>query len=406
MTIRIEPTDVAVEDALEGRPHTVWISSELTLAGFGQRLRLDPGVGPGRFERARWMFAQWVADQGPILSDGPGPGGPYAFASFTFDEESSPSVVLVPEVVFAYAGGKSWLVRHGPADKARELPKWGETAPGHPGPHRDRPRFAGSSLPDHLWLEAVARAIKEIEADKLEKVVLARDHALWSKEPFDLHRVLNKLHLAFPECMVYLVDGLVGASPELLIRRIGNAVESLALAGSARRDPDPRADRQLGEELLVSHKDLHEHALASASVGRVLGEVCSSLDRPPRPGLIKLANVQHLATRFAGVMAEPHHVLDLVARLHPTAAVGGTPTSAAVDMIRSLEGMDRGRYAGPVGIFDSAGDGEFAIALRCAEVSGARARLFAGAGLVDGSVPEDELEETRIKLRAMLSALE
>ncbi len=236
--------------------------------------------------------------------------------------------------------------------------------------------------------------------------MLARDHALWSKEPFDLHRVLSKLHRAFPECMVYLVDGLVGASPELLILRIGNAVNSLALAGSARRDPDPRADEQLGEELLVSHKDLHEHALASASVGRVLGEVCSSLDRPPRPGLLKLANVQHLATRFTGVMAEPHHVLDLVARLHPTAAVGGTPTPAAVDLIRSLEGMDRGRYAGPVGIFDPGGDGEFAIALRCAEVSGARARLFAGAGLVNGSVPEDELEETRIKLQAMLSALE
>ncbi|MEX0667831.1 MAG: chorismate-binding protein, partial [Acidimicrobiia bacterium] len=151
---------------------------------------------------------------------------------------------------------------------------------------------------------------------------------------------------------------------------------------------------------------LREHALASASVGRVLGEVCTSLERPAQPGLLKLANVQHLATPFAGVMAEPHHVLDLVGRLHPTAAVGGTPTADAVAMIRSLEGMDRGRYAGPVGVFDPTGDGEFAIALRCAEISGARARLFAGAGLVRGSVPEDELEETRIKLQAMLSALE
>ena len=405
MTIRIEPTDITIEGALERRPHTVWISPELTLAGFGQRLRLDPGVGPGRFERARWMLARWMADQGPIESDGPEGAGPYAFASFTFDEEASPSVVVVPAVVFASAGGSSWLVRHGLAP-LWDNPEWDETSPAHPGAQPDRPRFAGSSLPDHLWLEAVARAIKEIESGKLEKVVLARDHALWSKEPFDLHRVLNKLRLGFPECMVYLVDGLVGASPELLIRRIGNEIKSLALAGSARRDPDAGEDRRLGSELLVSQKDLHEHALASASVGRVLGEVCSSLDRPARPGLLKLANVQHLATRFAGVMAEPHHVLDLVARLHPTAAVGGTPTTAAVDMIRFLEGMDRGRYAGPVGVFDSAGDGEFAIALRCAEISGARARLFAGAGLVNGSVPEDELEETRIKLQAMLSALE
>jgi menaquinone-specific isochorismate synthase len=401
MTIRIEPTEITIEGALARRPHTVWISPELTLAGFGQRLRLDPGVGPGRFERARWMFAEWAADRAPVQSDESAPGGPYAFASFTFDEESSPSVVVVPEVVFASRGASSWLIRHGPQSQM-----WGEAAPASKGLQPDRPRFAGSSLPDHLWLEAVARAIKEIETGKLEKVVLARDHALWSKEPFELHRVLSKLHRGFPECLVYLVDGLVGASPELLIRRIGNAVTSLALAGSARRDPDPVADERLGSELLASQKDLHEHALASASVGRALGEVCTSLDRPAKPGLLKLANVQHLATPFSGVMAEPHHVLDLVGRLHPTAAVGGTPTVAAVDMIRSLEGMDRGRYAGPVGIFDSSGDGEFAIALRCAEVSGARARLFAGAGLVSGSVPEDELEETRIKLQAMLSALE
>jgi menaquinone-specific isochorismate synthase len=387
VTIRIDPTAVTIEGALGRRPHTVWISPELTLAGFGQRLRLDPGAGPLRYERARWMFAQWMADQCPIRSDGPGGSGPYGFASFTFDEESSQSVVVVPEIVFASAGGSAWLIRHGPPDQGNS--KWDEVSPTHVEAQPDRPRFAGSSLPDHLWLEAVARAIKEIESGKLEKVVLARDHALWSKEPFDLHRVLNKLRLGFPECMVYLVDGLVGASPELLIRRTGNAVDSLALAGSARRDPDPAADERLGTELLASPKDLHEHALASASVG-----------------LLKLANVQHLATRFAGVMAEPHHILDLAARLHPTAAVGGTPTGAAVDMIRSLEGMDRGRYAGPVGVFDSAGDGEFAIALRCAEVSGARARLFAGAGLVSGSVPEDELEETRIKLQAMLSALE
>ncbi len=270
----------------------------------------------------------------------------------------------------------------------------------------DRPRFAGSSLPDHLWLEAVAAAIKEIEGGRLEKVVLARDHALWSKEPFVLHRVLNKLHERFPDCMVYLVDGLVGASPELLIRRRGDSVAALALAGSARRDSDPAVDDQLGSELLASSKDLNEHALASQSVERVLGRVCRSLERPEGPGLLKLANVQHLATPFAGILAGSYHVLDLVGMLHPTAAVGGTPTVDALEMIRSIEGMERGRYAGPVGIFDPAGDGEFAIALRCAEISGARARLFAGAGLVRGSVPEDELQETRIKLQAMLSALE
>jgi menaquinone-specific isochorismate synthase len=138
----------------------------------------------------------------------------------------------------------------------------------------------------------------------------------------------------------------------------------------------------------------------------VLGEICRHLQRPATPELLRLANVQHLATRFTGTLDQPRHVLDLVAALHPTAAVGGTPTEAALALIRRLEKMDRARYAGPVGYFDGNGDGEFAIALRCAELSGARARLFAGSGLVDGSIPEDELEETRLKLRAMLSALE
>jgi menaquinone-specific isochorismate synthase len=397
VTIRIESTDLTIEAVLERRPHTVWISPEMTLAGFGARLRLDPGVGPGRFERARLMFAEWVAGEGYRPAD----IGPFGFASFTFDEQVAGSIIVIPEVVVASDRKSSWLIRHGSEDN-----EWSDAPLGTTAVKADRPRFAGSSLPDHLWLEAVAAAIKRIEEGQLQKVVLARDHALWSKEPFVLHRVLNKLHERFPDCMVYLVDGLVGASPELLIRRRGESVTSLALAGSARRDPDPVVDDQLGSELLASSKDLHEHALASESVERVLERVCQSVQRPNRPRLLKLANVQHLATPFAGNLTESHDVLDLIGMLHPTAAVGGTPTVNAIEMIRALEGMERGRYAGPVGIFDPAGDGEFAIALRCAEISGARARLFAGAGLVQGSVPEDELEETRIKLQAMLSALE
>jgi menaquinone-specific isochorismate synthase len=399
MTITIESTDLTIEAALERRPHTVWISPETTLAGFGARLRLDPGVGPGRFERARSMFAEWVAGEG--TRGDPEIGRLYAFASFTFDENVAGSIIELPELVVASDRRSTWLIRRGEVGS-----EWGDTPIGTADMKPDRPRFAGSSLPDHLWLEAVAAAIKEIEGGRLEKVVLARDHALWSKEPFALHRVLNKLHERFPDCMVYLVDGLVGASPELLIRRRGDSVAALALAGSARRDPDPALDDQLGSELLASSKDLNEHALASQSVERVLRRVCRSLERPAGPGLLKLANVQHLATPFAGILAGSQHVLDLVGLLHPTAAVGGTPTVDALDMIRAIEGMERGRYAGPVGIFDPAGDGEFAIALRCAEISGARARLFAGAGLVRGSVPEDELQETRIKLQAMLSALE
>jgi menaquinone-specific isochorismate synthase len=372
----------------------VWISPQIELYGFGVAARFDPGVGPGRYDTARQLVSDWW-DQRVVAEGRP---GPFAFASFTFDPEVAGSLVLVPESVLARVGTDSWLVLTGePPDL---------NAPTTPDSQTDRARFAGSSLPDHLWMEAVVEALDAIAAGLVEKVVLARDHALWSKEPFEPRRILRRLHQRFPECFTFLVEGLVGASPELLVGVAGLEVSSQVLAGSSRRGDDQVEDEILGKELQASVKNQLEHALAAASVGRVLGQVCRHLDRPATPELLRLANVQHLATRFNGTLDQPRHVLDLVAALHPTAAVGGTPTDAAVGLIRRLEKMDRARYAGPVGYFDASGDGEFAIALRCAELSGARARLFAGSGLVNGSVPEDELEETRLKLRAMLSALE
>ncbi len=393
--IRIRPIDNGPAEPLRYRPSTVWISPIIELYGFGTAARFDPGVGPDRYLRARHQVEHWWEEQ--ALS---GTGlGPFAFASFTFDQDESGSVVLIPEAVLARTRLQSWMVAVGPEPDL--------TGPGAgPDSEGDRPRFAGSSLPDHLWLEAVAKALDSIDTGLVEKVVLARDHALWSKQPFDPQRTVTRLHQRFPECFTFLVEGLVGASPELLVHLDGLDVSSQVLAGSARRGDDPNEDDLLGKELQTSAKNQHEHALAAASVGRVLGEMCRRIDRPATPDLLRLANVQHLATRFSGTLDQPRHVLDLVGALHPTAAVGGTPTAAAVDLIRRLEKMDRGRYAGPVGYFDAAGDGEFAIALRCAELAGARARLFAGSGLVTGSVPEEELEETRLKLRAMLSALE
>jgi menaquinone-specific isochorismate synthase len=397
--VTIRKLDLAQEpgDVLEKKPVLVWMSPTISLTGFGSVHRMDPGVGSGRFERARQLFDDWTKEESADSDE----QRPFAFASFTFDENSTGSVVLVPEVVVASSRGRSWVVLRDGADT-----EFLQSIPADHVHRTDRPRFAGSSLPDHLWLEAVARILLDVESGAVEKVVLARDHALWSKEPFDPYVVLAHLRTRFPECFLFLTDGLVGASPELLIARDGLKVTSQALAGSIGRSDDSDEDDLLGKELQASDKDQREHAAAAASVGRVLEELCRTLIRSETPALLKLANVQHLATRFEGVLDEPHHVLDLVGRLHPTAAVGGTPTGAALQLITRYEGMDRGRYAGPVGYFDAVGDGEFAIALRCAELAGARARLFAGAGLVRGSVPEDELEETRLKLRAMLSALE
>ena len=393
--VRTRRVDSPAVDPLHNRPDLVWMSPDRSVFGWGEALRFAPGFGPERFTRAEEGFALWAGE-----CELDGPLSPVAFASFTFDDRSPGSVLVVPRVALVHGPDGWYSIEVGGAQLADALHR----------PERsvapDRPRYAGASIPDVQWLEAVAETIELIEAGTAEKVVLARDYALWSKTPFDPIRLLTRLEERFPDCHVFRVDGLVGASPELLIRRDGRAVSSQALAGSAARSEDPSEDERLGKELLSSDKDLREHASAAASVGRVLGELCDRLTREATPSLFRLANVQHLATRFEGRLGEPLSAMAVAGRLHPTAAVGGTPTPTAIDVIRRLERMDRGRYAGPVGVVNSEGDGEFAIALRCAEISGARARLFAGAGIVAGSLPESELEETRIKLLAMQSAFE
>lgn len=385
-------------DLLGDRPDLAWMSPQTSVFGWGEALRLGAGFGPGRFERAEQAFSDWCTLAETHFEDVD--AGPVAFSSFTFDDRSAGSVLVIPEFTVVRRGDRWHSIS---VDGAMRDSVASRTEPLGTA---DRPRYAGASIPDVQWLESVAAAIDIISAGGVEKVVLARDYALWSKTPFDPIRLLRRLETRFPDCFVFRVDGLVGASPELLVRRNGREVASQTLAGSAARSEDPIEDERLGKELLNSDKDLREHASAAASVGRVLGELCERLEREAEPSLLQLANVQHLATRFEGRLTHSMSALAVAARLHPTAAVGGTPTGTAIDLIRRLEHMDRGRYAGPVGWMDAKGDGEFAIALRCAELSGARARLFAGAGIVDGSLPEAELEETRIKLLAMQSAFD
>jgi menaquinone-specific isochorismate synthase len=265
-------------------------------------------------------------------------------------------------------------------------------------------RYAGASAAEIAWLDAVDRAVRRIRAGDVEKVVLARDRLVYSDEPFDLGALVTRLRERFPDCYTFRVAGLVGASPELLIRRSGDRLGSLVLAGTARRGAGDADDQRIGDDLLASAKDLAEHRPAVASVRATLEPLTARLDVEDTPHLLRLANVQHLATSVTGTLLSPVDALALAERLHPTAAVGGTPTARALELIAELETIDRGRYAGPVGWVDAAGDGELAIALRCAQIDGARGRLFAGAGIVGDSLPESELEETRLKLRAMQSA--
>ncbi len=255
----------------------------------------------------------------------------------------------------------------------------------------------------------MADAVAAIRTGSLRKVVLARDVFATAAEPIDTRVVLRRLAGRYPDCFTFACDGLVGATPELLVRRAGREVSALVLGGTAPRGGDPAGDEVLGAELLASAKNTEEHAYAVASIRDGLGPLCDTLEVEPRPSLVRLPNLQHLGTHIRGTLTgngTPKSVLALAAAVHPPAAVCGTPTAAALELIRELEHMDRERYAGPVGWVDAEGNGEWGIALRCAQLSGRTARLFAGCGIVAGSDPAAELAETLVKLQPMRDALE
>jgi menaquinone-specific isochorismate synthase len=375
----------------------LWIGPDTELAGWHLE-HVDVGRGPGRFARASDALQAFFDDLDVNDEVGVSGTGPLAFASFTFDDASGGSVLTVPRVVVGRRRSTAWLTTIGDG----EVPE----IPNAPDLRVPKIRYAGTSVGEIEWLEAVEAAIDAIRSGALQKVVLARDVQVWAEEPLDVRALTARLTRRFPKCYTFVNDGLVGATPELLARRTGTTIESLVLAGSARRSRDDAEDEAVGKELLESLKDTHEHRLALDSVVERLGAICSDLHVDSEPWLLKLANVQHLATSISGTLDHDRAVLEIVGLLHPTASVCGTPAQAALDVIRTLEKVDRGRYAGPVGWTDAHGNGEFGLALRCADVRGTRARLWAGNGIVDASIPEAELEETRLKLRAMQSALE
>ncbi len=393
-----EPMDLAA--CLADPNGYLWARGDIGLVGWGEAARIEVGSGANRFEDAAEALSA-VFSSFDIEDEVQAPGtGPIAFGSFTFDDASPGSVLVVPEVVIGRDGAQSWMTVVGPQRPTPVEPALVSAAP------HEKIRYAGSSIAEVAWIEAVAAAVAHIGSGDLEKVVLARDLLVWSKAPLDARILVRRLATAFPECYTFSCEGLVGATPDLLVRRAHDQVSSLVLAGSERRGSTPEEDASLGAGLLSSSKERHEHGIAVESVRSRLEPLCRSLEIDPEPWLLRLANVQHLATSVTGELVTSQSSLQIAGLMHPTAAVCGTPTEAARRQIAGLEGMDRGRYAAPVGWVDSRGDGEWGIALRCAELNGDRARLFAGAGIVNGSVPEKELEETRLKLRAMQNALE
>jgi len=270
------------------------------------------------------------------------------------------------------------------------------------------PRIAAAAPPEH-YEAAVARAVERIRAGDLDKVVLAREVRVHARDDHDPAALFAGVRAAFPSCYCFLVGtpelAFTGASPELLVRREGARVQTVAMAGTTRRSADPAVDRHLGEQLLRSSKNREEQAIVTRRIERRLEPVSVWVAAAEEPALVRVQNVQHLATAVRAQLAEPRPVLELAGLLHPTPAVGGEPWERAKGLIPALEGLDRGWYAGPVGWTDFAEDGELCVALRCALLRGSVAHLYAGDGIVRDSVPSEELAETEAKLGALLPLL-
>ena len=380
-----------------------WVRQAAGLAGWGEAARVTLPAGADRFTAAeKWL--REVADSADVDDAVRRRGsGLVAFGAFTFDDVSDGSVLIVPRAILGRDGtGNAWLTTIAPEGE----PAW------TPGPHQPPVapgdlRWHDGSLSAPEWEQAVGEAVRRItHSDDLRKVVLARDVHAAADVPIDPRVLLRWLAARYPGCFTFACDGLVGATPELLIRRDSWEVSSLVLAGTTPRGATQAEDSDLARALLGSAKENEEHEYAAASLRDTLTPLCAAMYVTQRPELIRLPNVQHLGTRVRGTLAITRSALALVAAVHPTAAVGGTPTDAAVEVIRELESMDRERYAGPVGWVDADGNGEWGIALRCAQLDGHRARLFAGCGIVAGSDPTAELAETESKFRPMRNALE
>ena len=378
-----------------------WVRNGEGMVGWGIAASLEVS-GAERFSRAQRWWSRFCS-QAAIDDTVSMPGtGPVAFASFAFDPEPGRSIIIVPRVLIGRRKGQSWITVIGSdGDPRHELRA--TSVPQSPV----NVQWTDGSQSSDEWKRSVEEAIARINHNELDKVVLARDVYGKAEGSIDSRSVLSALASAYPSCWTFNVSGLIGATPELLVRRTGDLVTSRVLAGTVRSQGDETADANLAQALLASGKDLAEHEYAVRSVARALAAHCTDLDVPERPHVLQLANVQHLATDVTGRLADDVPVLALAALLHPTAAVCGTPTERALATIRELEGMDRGRYAGPVGWIDAQGDGEFGIALRCAEIDqeAGTIRAFAGCGIVAGSDSTQELAESNAKLVPIREAL-
>ena len=381
---------------------TTWIRSGDGLMGFGEYKKIEL-TGEDRFEKAKsWWQIQ--LSEFKIQNNVHGSGtGPILFGSFSFDPNEK-SILVIPKIILGKKAGKSWVTWIGDNTQpnfstlSKSLPS-GEIT------------WSNGALSESQWKDQVSFAVDSIKQNKLEKVVLARDQVAASTVAINTRGLLQRLEIEYPSTWLFLVDGLIGATPELLVRLSKSLVTSRVLAGTIRKTGNEDRDLALAASLAKSSKDLEEHEYAVRSVADALAPFCSSTNVPESPFVLHLSNVMHLATDVTGVLndsAKQADIFTLIQQLHPSAAVCGTPTNAAKKFIIDFEKMNRERYAGPVGWIDANGDGEIAIALRCGQLSrdNKSIRIFAGCGVVAGSDPANELAESQAKLMPMRTALE
>ncbi|HYV16632.1 MAG TPA: isochorismate synthase [Conexibacter sp.] len=427
----VDPTAVVAGSRMANEP---WFCLEQpdrdgsALATLGCVCALEPRTD----DRFGAVARVWRALAAQALADppaGPAGAGLVAVGGFAFAPQGAsapqwagfaPASLHVPQIAFARRGGDVRLTVAAlarPDDLPDELLAAIEERLAAlreaPLPLLD-PAPAGryrvvSAMPPEHYESAVARAVERIRAGALEKVVLAREVQVHAPIAHDPGAVLGVLRDAFPACYVYAVGRgeatFLGATPELLVRRDGERASTVALAGSTRRSADPAVDDHLGEALLRSDKDRGEQAIVTRRIVEALRPHSVWVTAAPEPVVVRIANIQHLATPIRAQLATPRAAMALAELLHPTPAVGGEPFAVAERLIPELEGFDRGWYAGPIGWTDANGDGELCVALRCALLRGQVAHCYAGVGVVHDSEPAAELAETEVKLQALLPVL-
>jgi len=383
--------------------------------------RGDGIVGIGEAWRGEFRGATRFADAARTwraLSDVAGVADPVhragsglvAFGSFAFaDDSGAASVLVVPETIVGRRDGVAWVTHIAVVDDASHAGRDHDAATlpaATPIGERPRATLAAASLSRDDFVSTVGRALERIRAGDVEKVVIARDATASIPADADRRAIVTELAEAYPDTLAFSVDGLMGASPETLVSVHAREASARVLAGSTARGTDASEDAAAATQLATSQKDLDEHEFAVQSVLKALRPHVTAVTASEAPFTLKLPNLWHLATDVELELAEDSSGLDLVAALHPTAAVAGSPTDAALALIAELEPFDRGRYAGPVGWIDQDGDGEWVIALRCAHIDDDGMLVaHAGAGIVIDSDPVAELAETRMKFRPIADAL-